>query len=483
MIDPPPANAITVQNMSQAAIPSTIVPLGRNVLLLPADLSTVSPNVGHRTAVVAERVCFILLLLVITTLLVRPNDLFRELDDVPIYETLITGCIVLSLPKLLRCLTPDSLLQNGILMSVVLLIPLVMLSHLAHADIYDARLGAIELSKGCALFLLVICTVNSFLRFRLFLEVFTFGVFLQTLLAVMQFHGMLNMHPLQSIEQKWHDPNAPDAVLLRRLCGIGVFHDPNDFSLILVIAIIACIYDLRGCRKPWLRTLLLVPPVLFGYALFLTRSRGGMMAAVGALLAFMCARLGCRNALTLALLTPFLLLFVSGRQTQLDIDNPQETFQGRLGIWSDSLDLFRNEPIFGLGQGKVIDTIGHVCHNSYLQAFVEMGVAGGIVFTGAFYLALRGLWRATPVGPLARLRPYVLAIVASYAIGLISLSRCYTVPTQLILALGTAFLLLAGQEGGAVVPRFDIPSFRRASGAGAIALAVSYAAVRFMIQR
>ena len=44
----------------------------------------------------------------------------------------------------------------------------------------------------------------------------------------------------------------------------------------------------------------------------------------------------------------------------------------------------------------------------------------------------------------ARFLPYMAAIGAGYAVGLLSLSRCYTVSTLLILALGTAFLNLAG---------------------------------------
>ena len=44
----------------------------------------------------------------------------------------------------------------------------------------------------------------------------------------------------------------------------------------------------------------------------------------------------------------------------------------------------------------------------------------------------------------ARFLPYMAAIGAGYTVGLLSLSRCYTVSTLLILALGTAYLNLAG---------------------------------------
>ena len=55
-----------------------------------------------------------------------------------------------------------------------------------------------------------------------------------------------------------------------------------------------------------------------------------------------------------------------------------------------------------------------------------MGLLGGTAFLGTFYLVLRGLCAAAPEDPeLARMRPYVLALIAAYAAGLLSLSRCY----------------------------------------------------------
>jgi O-antigen ligase len=181
------------------------------------------------------------------------------------------------------------------------------------------------------------------------------------------------------------------------------------------------------------------------------------------------------------LLVPVLTFTLSGRQTKVDIDNPEDTFQTRLELWSDSFGEFRSAPIFGIGQGNLTDEIGQVCHNSYLHAYTEMGILGGTVFVGIFYLTLRGLNAASPNDPhLSRLQPYVLALVASYAVGLLSLSRCYTVPTQLILALGSAYLALAGRSGSPVVPRFDAACIRRVFAMGVILLLACYVFLRLM---
>jgi O-antigen ligase len=227
---------------------------------------------------------------------------------------------------------------------------------------------------------------------------------------------------------------------------------------------------------------------LFGYALLLTHSRGGMLSAVAGLLAFLCARIGGRNALPVALLLVALLLARSwGRATDVDLNDPDDTFQTRLELWSESIDALRSAPLLGIGQGRLVDEIGQVTHNSYLHAYAELGVLGGTAFVGAFYLVLRGLWVAAPVDPgLARMRPYVLALTGSYAAGLLSLSRCYHAPTQLLLALPTAYLVLASRGGGGaaiVVPRADGACLRRVAGVGLIVLAGTYVFVRIMLQR
>ena len=45
---------------------------------------------------------------------------------------------------------------------------------------------------------------------------------------------------------------------------------------------------------------------------------------------------------------------------------------------------------------------------------------------------------------LIRLRPYLLVAVAGYAAAMLSLSRCYIVPTALMLALATAYRNVRG---------------------------------------
>jgi len=216
-----------------------------------------------------------------------------------------------------------------------------------------------------------------------------------------------------------------------------------------------------------------------------TGSRGGLMSAAAACLAFLPARFGWRNSLPLIGAVALVLCApIWGRQNTLNLDNPDDTFQSRLGLWSDAFDVIRSAPLFGVGQGKLVDAIGQVAHNSFLHAFADLGLFGGMLFIGAFYLVVRGVWRVSPVdAELARLRPYVLAVIVGYAAGLLTLSRCYTVPTQLLLGLATVYVVLASAAGRTAVPRLDWSCLRRIGSVGGLFLCATYVFVRVMIRR
>jgi O-antigen ligase len=93
--------------------------------------------------------------------------------------------------------------------------------------------------------------------------------------------------------------------------------------------------------------------------------------------------------------------------------------------------------------------MGLVAHNSYVHGFVELGLFGGTLFSGAFCLALWGLYRSSAVPKktvraveLERLRPYLTACLVGYMAGMFSLSRNYITPTFLVLGLVTCYMRL-----------------------------------------
>lgn len=431
---------------------------------------------------------FLLLIAAIGIDLVHPFDLVPGLEELPVYQVLITGCLLLSLPQIAGQFRFDSLRENAVSCLILVLVAMAAVSQLAHGRVYDARQSAAAVGKVALLYFAVISLVASPARLRILLAAVAAFVLAMTVVAVLQYYGLVDLQGIEHVERHTVDPAAGAVEVVVRLCGIGLFNDPNDLSMALVMALIVCGYFLNDpAFRLGNRILLLAPAVLCVYGIYLTHSRGGMVAALAGLVAFVWARFGRRNGLLLVcLLLPLLVVAASrGGSDGVDlVDNPEDTFQARLMLWSESFDAMRSAPLLGIGHERLVEEIGMVSHNSYVHAFAELGLLGGIAFVGTFYLVLQGIRHTKPVDPeLARMRPYMLALLAAYAAGLLSLSRCYKVPTILTIAIGTAYLAVASRAEPLVLPRLDGPCIRRITGVGLFVLAATYLFLRVMLLR
>ncbi len=436
-----------------------------------------------RLARISDMAGVVLLILAIMTLMFRPADLIPSLEGTPLYETLVVCCLAAGLPRVARQLSARALSGNAITSLSLLLIPAIALSQLMRGDTWSARMGTAEAVKAGLLFLLVVGLITTTARLRALLFAVAAGVGGVTLAALLNFYHIVHISALETVAQR--SMEDPEATPVLRLCATGIFNDPNDYGLVLVQSLVVCGYALNWKGLGPRRWLVLLPMSLFGLALVLTHSRGGLMSGAAAATAFLAARLKWKNALpVVALLSLVLLAPFWGRQAQWNISNPEDTFQSRLDLWRSALDCFLSAPLFGIGQGRLVDEIGQVAHNSFLHAFAELGLLGGMAFIGAFALAARGVWRARPTDDsLARMRPYVVAIVVGYSAGILALSRCYTVPTQLLLAIATVHLRLSAECGGAVVPRVNRGTLQRCAAIGVLFLAGTYLFVRMMLLR
>lgn len=468
-------------------------PLDRPVLRLPWIGEITTDSISR----FVSRLAFVLLMAAAGTLLVHPGDLVPDLADMPAYQVLVSACLLASSPRVVARFTATALRRDAITTLVLFGVVAAVMSHLARFDIYSARMSGMAVGKLALFYLLVVVVIDSPRRLRVALAAVAACVLAMTIVAVLQYHGIVHLPGMARVVQDDIDPATGESTSLMRLCGIGLFNDPNDLSLVLVVSAVVTGYYLTDDRLGRRRLWLCGPLALFAYALYLTHSRGGVLSALAGLFMFLWARIGGRNTLAAAcVIVPLVILPSWGRQTHADLDNPDDTFQTRLELWSESLTALRASPMTGVGQGRLIDEIGQVAHNSYVHAYAETGLLGGTAFLGTVYLLLRGLSRADPTDDeLARMRPYVLAIVGGYAAGMLSLSRCYHAPTALLLGLGTAYLTLAPSAGPAVgrdgrddasacaLPWLDARCIRRIMVAGLLFLLATYLFVRLMLQR
>lgn len=446
---------------------NTVNATGRPVPTSEASIAPDGPASAFRRLVgVASKWDFLLFVLVNGALFVRPMDMFPSLKGWPIYEVLICTSLIISFPAVLEQLTPRSLLERPITVCVLGLLATVILSHLWRLSIPAASRGGLEFAKLVVYYLLLVGVVNTPLRLRRFLTCLAVFACVHLGMAVIQHYGFIDLPAMRPVEEQAMAMAKGEVITRYRLCGAGIFHDTNDLSVLAAMAIPLCLYlmtDGRGGRSTgrWARSLLWLAAMgLCMHALMLTQSRGGMIAMVMGLVVFLFVRFGWKCIL-LVLVYPLLPLVFDGRQIDPRMLG-RTTAQQRLAYWDEGLSLFSGSPVFGIGQGNFVRSLGNVAHNSFVHSFTELGFIGGMFFLGAFFLAFWPIYRLrfdnTDAAPdrveLRRLRPYFLAMVAAWATGMFSLSRSYVTPTYMIPGLATIYFGLATQ--GTSLPRVRV---------------------------
>jgi O-antigen ligase len=428
---------------------------------------------------------FVLFILVNAVLFIRPMELVPGMEDFPLYEILIAACTLVTLPLILGQLNLRNLRERPIAACAILLPAAVVLSLLTHGLFGYSLEKAFEFSKVLLYFWLFIDSPQRLNRYLMSLVVF---VTFLTGLALSQYFELIDIPSLSRLEQVEHDEETGEISYTPRLRSTGIYHDPNDLSLILLVAILISLYRLN-CKESGLARLgWLLPLVLFGVALALTKSRGGFLGLMASLFILFRARYGWWRTIALSgLVFPALLLLFAGRQTDLSAAT-SGTGQDRIQLWSEGLSYFRQAPVFGIGYGNYDDEVGHVAHNSFLHCFTEMGLFGGMLFLGTFLGAFLTLYRAGTISArlvdpeVLRLRAYLMAVVAAYTCGLMTLSRAYVAPTYMVLGLACVYSHF--QRGRLAIPvlRFDWPFFRRLSGVSIVFLIGMYLFVRTFVR-
>jgi O-antigen ligase len=187
-----------------------------------------------------------------------------------------------------------------------------------------------------------------------------------------------------------------------RTAWIGIFANPNEVAYALVILVPLAVY-LATPRGWWVRLVVSAILVLFAAAVYVTFSRGGLIA-LGAVIAL----IGWRKknkwilGLTVILLAAGSLFATRywSRGEDFSQLNGDATVQSRLATSEAGFNMFLDHPLLGVGFGcsviawplyapQGLYTRGAlVTHNTFIQALSETGLLGFVPFVGLIAVGL-----------------------------------------------------------------------------------------------
>ncbi|MBI1829870.1 MAG: O-antigen ligase family protein [Planctomycetes bacterium] len=441
---------------------------------------------------------YFLFVLVNAALFIRPAEIVPALLGWEIYFYLILACSAAAAPDVLKHLTEESLDKKPITLCVFALLPAILLPATLAGDLAEGWRTGFHFAKIIVYYLLFVSLVNTTLRLRILLICILAFSGVITSLAVLRYHDIIQLATIQTLADTTQGMYGT-TITVQRLQGTGIFQDPNELCVLLSAMVPLALYFLLTSENLYLRGVCATLLPLFAYAVFLTGSRGGFLAFAGGLGAFVWLRYGWRQAMLIgAVGLPALLFLFAGRQTE--ISTSTGTAQTRVELWREWLTTWRENMLFGKGMNLPKDEVPdplkyktdeerqHAAHNSYLQGFADLGLFGGCLWIGAFVTAFWSLYRFADPDPLwlddelKGMHAYLLAGLAAYGIGMLSLSICFIVPTYMMLGLAVAYVGAA--QRSAVLPptplHFDMPLVARFLVAGAVALTSIYVFVRFV---
>jgi len=429
---------------------------------------------------------FALFVLVNVALFLRPQDLMPSLAGIAFYNLLIVANLVISSPVILYQLQ-TGIRRSPALICVMGVLAAIVLSLLAKADVSGAWTFGLEFSKVVAYFLLMLAVLRTPRRFGLFLGLVVGLTTVLAAICVAHFHGQLDVAAIVHAREVTYDDVTGSQRSALRLSAFGVFADPNDLSMLVVLSMLICLGGLCYRKLGSLRWPLAGVLLFLGYTLALTQSRGGLLALMAGVGALLMSRYGMsRASLALAALVPLLLIVFGGRQADISGSIASGTGGSRTELWYAGLQMIKWHPLTGIGHGHFVEEQGLVAHSSYVQALAEWGLIGGTAFVGLFYVVLHSVWRLKQVrsriaSPLLHsFQPYVMGALAAYATSMLTLTRCDVVPTYLVAGLGVSFERLARRHAPLRPLEFTPRLAMQMAGVSLGYLALLYVYIRFI---
>jgi O-antigen ligase len=301
---------------------------------------------------------FPLILLYVVLTIIRPQDYLPGLENVPILPLVLflaAGAWLFSNTKTFAA--PQFLILPAFLL--ILMISEVTNGWTGGAVDELARFGPVVIA-----FFVFGAACNTQRRVRVAMGVFV------ACAAVLALHG---------VEQSRLGTGWTGIPLSEggRIQYVGIFNDPNDLGLLFAACLpMAVFLGRRGAgmmRPVWLGCAMLLL-----YGIVLTNSRGALLAVLVVAGCYVWYRKGIVTAGILGVIGLTAMKLVSSRMDELDAG--EESAAGRVDAWYAGLEMFRDNPAFGVGAGNFTEYNELTAHNSFVLVLAETGFVGFVTW-------------------------------------------------------------------------------------------------------
>jgi putative inorganic carbon (hco3(-)) transporter len=332
---------------------------------------------------------FALTVVYVVLTIISPEQFGPEWVNYHALQYLAAMIVVASLPNFLDMLNYGNLrssIQTPLMLGLIIAITL---SQLANGWLGGVVTSWEKFLPSAAVYFFIVANVRSIRRLKILVLASVASCLVVVIEALRGYYG--GYRGEMFVLQNGVYLNDEIVGQFARIRGVGSLNDPNNFAEILVIALVLIVVAWQRGRVVSNSLLVLAPVALLLWAIFLTHSRGALIAL--AVLTVMLARkkLGttASTVLTYALVLGLLALGFSGGR-EISVSEGAD----RLDAWATGLELFKSAPLFGIGFGNFTEFNDITAHNSFVLCFAELGLVGGTIWVALLVTTMMGLNRS-----------------------------------------------------------------------------------------
>lgn len=189
--------------------------------------------------------------------------------------------------------------------------------------------------------------------------------------------------------------------------GVSIYGDENAFAMFFVVTLPFLYFMSSGFDKKIIRYSLLALIPFGWHAVFLTGSRGGMLALF---LSFCVMSLRSSNKILKVSLVPVLIIaflwqggdLLKKRMDTISSYQSESSAASRIEAWSAAVSMMNEHPFTGVGVGSFGQAFPdfsnkepRIAHNTYLQLSSESGILSGLLFLFIVFYPLVKLYKIT----------------------------------------------------------------------------------------
>jgi len=233
----------------------------------------------------------------------------------------------------------------------------------------------------------------------------------------------------------------------RRIRGLGIFNDPNDLAMALLISMPFLILKIQSRVSNLKRFFMLGFLSILLYALFLTNSRGGMLGFMVLMGIIFYKKYGKKVGIALSLVG-FAGIFALGPSRIVEISPHEASAYGRVESWAAGFDMFLTHPLFGVGIGAYTDYHPLVAHNSFIHCAAELGMFGLFPWVFLIFISVKNLYfvslklQTEPPSDMEIICNSLLYSLVVFVVTTLFLSRVYSELLYIFIAFSAAYIKL-----------------------------------------